>query len=304
MIAGRIAWIGAARRRLPPADPGLWPIALLGFLARGGWVIVLLPIVALPSPVGLATLVGPDVVGAAGLSARGQELVAAAIGIAGAIVVAALVISAWSEREAYRWSAWSAPGHGAGAPAVDGQAGLAGIVAIAVVALVPLALGLAVAAGRLTDVAIAELEFPTRLDVPFGLRVAERAQDGVAALVVGIVVADLIHAVAVRCYLSRRPLRRALRHPLRLVVAGAVGWGLTLAGCAVAIVVLRTAWAGVVGIAAAEPYATDIAIRLARDGVFALSGLALAGLLGVVGLGLAIVAALRKRVWAWAVDGA
>ena len=43
------------------ARPGLWVIALGGFLVRGGILVFFVPIVALPSPVGLATAFGPTI---------------------------------------------------------------------------------------------------------------------------------------------------------------------------------------------------------------------------------------------------
>ena len=44
------------------SDPGAWPLGMLGFLVRGGFVVLALPILTLPSPVGLATLLGPAVI--------------------------------------------------------------------------------------------------------------------------------------------------------------------------------------------------------------------------------------------------
>ena len=39
--------------------PALWIVALCGFLARGGIVLLVLPMIPLPSTVGMATFVGP-----------------------------------------------------------------------------------------------------------------------------------------------------------------------------------------------------------------------------------------------------
>jgi hypothetical protein len=44
------------------ARPTTWLLALAGFLIRGGVLIVLLPIITLPTPVGLANVVGPAIV--------------------------------------------------------------------------------------------------------------------------------------------------------------------------------------------------------------------------------------------------
>ena len=41
------------------ARPSTWPLALLGFLVRGGWLLIVAPIVVLPTPVGLANVVAP-----------------------------------------------------------------------------------------------------------------------------------------------------------------------------------------------------------------------------------------------------
>ena len=41
------------------AHPLAWPVALAGFLVRGGIVVFLLPIVALPSPVGISDRIAP-----------------------------------------------------------------------------------------------------------------------------------------------------------------------------------------------------------------------------------------------------
>ncbi len=42
--------------------PATWLVALAGFLIRGGIVWFLIPIVALPTPVGLANALGPSIV--------------------------------------------------------------------------------------------------------------------------------------------------------------------------------------------------------------------------------------------------
>ena len=44
------------------AHPATWPLALAGFLLRGGIIAFLIPIFVLPTPVGLANLTGPTVV--------------------------------------------------------------------------------------------------------------------------------------------------------------------------------------------------------------------------------------------------
>src|SRR4029077_7432695 len=75
------------------AHPISWPLALAGFLVRGGIVVFLLPIVALPSPVGLSDRI------AATLSApvlRGATVrLAILFGSIAALAVAVLLVLAW-----------------------------------------------------------------------------------------------------------------------------------------------------------------------------------------------------------------
>ena len=77
----RLPSVGAAGR-----TPALWSVGLVGFLARGGYLLILLPMLALPSPVSLTVLIGPDLVDANGVSAR----VVALLSLAGALVVVAV----------------------------------------------------------------------------------------------------------------------------------------------------------------------------------------------------------------------
>ena len=41
------------------ARPSTWAFGLLGFLVRGGWLLVVAPIVVVPTPIGLANIVAP-----------------------------------------------------------------------------------------------------------------------------------------------------------------------------------------------------------------------------------------------------
>ena len=72
--------------------PRLWALGLAGFLARGGIVLFALPIVVLPSVVGLTTFIGPNSVTAAGLAPRFVAIVAiTTVVLVGWIVLATLV---------------------------------------------------------------------------------------------------------------------------------------------------------------------------------------------------------------------
>ena len=75
------------------ATPATWPLALGAFLLRGGIVLVVLPIVVLPTPVGLANVLGPVVTAIALGSVTGQMI--AAGGALVIAIVAVLIGGAW-----------------------------------------------------------------------------------------------------------------------------------------------------------------------------------------------------------------
>ena len=62
------------------ARPSTWPLALGAFLLRGGMVLVLLPIVVLPTSVGVGNLVAPAVMSIS-LGAIPAGLVIASVGL-------------------------------------------------------------------------------------------------------------------------------------------------------------------------------------------------------------------------------
>ncbi|HEX5465385.1 MAG TPA: hypothetical protein VFW92_01790, partial [Candidatus Limnocylindrales bacterium] len=187
-------------RRSSMTDPGAWAIALAGWLVRGGLLVILLPLLSLPSPVGLSVLFGPDIVDANGLSARIRGLLTVAALVALVLLILALLASAWLERAAAERAAAAGLAAGPSAPQREAAArpALAGLMAIGFVSLAPLAAALAAVTGQIVSATTAELIFPSRVDVPLAVRVVQGAWSGVALLAVAIVVADLFHAVAVR----------------------------------------------------------------------------------------------------------
>jgi hypothetical protein len=52
-----MAMLGGALGAL--SAPAAWPVALAGFLARGGLILFLVPIIVLPTPAGVANVVAP-----------------------------------------------------------------------------------------------------------------------------------------------------------------------------------------------------------------------------------------------------
>jgi uncharacterized membrane protein len=210
----------AARIVLPA--PRLWALGLAGFLARGGIVLFALPIIVLPSVVGLTTFIGPNSVSAAGLTARFVALVAVTIAVLIAWIVLATLVGAAVDRAIVR-----AVLPNAGRAATNdaaGETGLASLFVVRLVSLAPFAIGVALGGLRLGQVGYDELILPSDSTTPFVLRVLRGAPEVVAVLVLTWLASELIGAVAVRVaiveqrsalpslgtalgWIARRPLR-------------------------------------------------------------------------------------------------
>jgi hypothetical protein len=227
--------------------PRLWAIGLAGFLARGGVIPFLLPIVALPSVVGVTTFVGPNAVTGAGLSPRFVVLAAATASGSAAWLILGTIVGSLADLALVREAA-----RADGEPARGGS--IARLVCIRLVVLLPLGLVVAWGAVRLVEVGYRELVLPGDLARPFFLRVLAAAPDVVVLLIVAWLVAELVGAVAVRlAIVEDRSIARAIGGALRSIVrrplgslgvlAGTIGGSLIVVGPG--LVTASIAWDGV-----------------------------------------------------------
>jgi len=176
------------------ATPATWPLALATFLIRGGVVLILLPIVVLPTTVGLGNLFGPTLTVVAFGSVPVQVIVAA--GAVGVVALAWLVIGGWLaaalEAEGARIVARDeevvalgqvdiAPG--ANAATSSGSVG-ARILVARLIAYAPLALVVALGSVRLVFVTYRELTSPIDVSTPIALRVLRGSPEVVVAVIV------------------------------------------------------------------------------------------------------------------------
>ncbi|HET7676883.1 MAG TPA: hypothetical protein VFK38_03450 [Candidatus Limnocylindrales bacterium] len=237
-------------------DPGLWLLGLLGFLARGGLIVLLAPILTLPSPVGISTLLGADAIRIGGLSERTALLLALGVVAVAAAVVAGLLVGAWAELAAFE-RLLAGPevepllGHRAAAGLAGGRGWLiVDLAALRLVALAPAAGALLLATTRLVEATWQEFLLPGRLDVPLVLRVVVAARDPLLLLAVLVVAGDLAATVGTRLLLGRRVGRRPFgpADGPKAGIAGRVlrawlgGWSVTLAVLCVALLSLTGAW--------------------------------------------------------------
>ena len=294
MIDGSL-WTAA---RVVLAAPRLWALGLAGFLARGGIVLFALPIVVLPSVVGLTTFIGPNSVSAAGLAGRFVALIALTTAVLVSWIVLATLVGAIVDRAIVR-AVLPDPGRGATNDAAR-EPGLASLFVVRLVSLIPFAIGVALGGLRLGQVGYDELILPSDSTTPFVLRVLRGTPEVVALLVLAWLASELLGAVAVRLAIVEH--RTALRS-----IGRAIGWiarrpirafGILLATVIVSLIVIGPAIAAA---AALWPVVQHALLGDPRP----LAGVAAVGLLVAVwaaGLTLSgIVAAWRGVAWSLAV---
>ena len=211
------------------AHPIAWPVALAGFLVRGGIVVFLLPIVALPSPVGVSDRIAPTL---STLILGGATVpLAVLFGSICALAAAVLLLFAWfaAATEAaliHDAPAWDEldPARPA-APRRRGESGR--ILTARLVAHLPFAVALVWGGIRIVDAAYRELSRPVDVTTPIALRVLGSVPEVVAAVVLTWAFGQILGAMAARRVVLRGAgwagsLRGALaewiRRPLQVIV--------------------------------------------------------------------------------------
>jgi hypothetical protein len=282
------------------ATPATWPLALAAFLLRGGVVLVLLPIVVLPSPVSLGNVLGPALTTIV-LSGVPVELILVvvliAVGVIAWVVVGGLIAAA-VETESARLVADQDDGHASGildAPAIPGSVARR-ILAARLVAHVPTIVALIWGAARLVSVAYIELTSPTDVASPIVLRVVRGAPEVVAVVGLAWAAGEILGVLATRRIVFRGDgvlralsggLRTMIRYPF-VILAGfwvpAIGLALVLVPSALAAALAWGAVRAAMG-SATNPLGPTLA-------VMAFVAIWMAGLFLV-----AVTTAWRGAVW-------
>jgi hypothetical protein len=249
-------WFAAARAAtvLVFDQPGTWPIALAGFLARGGIVLVLIPIVPLPSPVGLANMVGPTAATPSGPSPEAAGVLAVGIVVVLAWVVAGSAVGGLADAVladaflagAVRESAVGEPALGDGAPVQGSRRprltlGLLGrLLGVRLAALLPVGLALAIATRPIIESTYRQLISPYDLEQPLVARVVREVAPAIGLVVAAWLLAEIVAGLAIRFIVLRNDSSGAamghaighlVRRPASSLATAAVG----LAGLALAI---------------------------------------------------------------------
>lgn len=238
------------------AEPSLWLLGSAGFLVRGGLLLLALPIWTLPSPVGIATLLGPAVVSTGRLEGPLLAVAAAGLLLVAGLCLAGLFAAAWIDAALFeRFVADpETAGLRGGRRLREGwRRPIVALAGVALLALLPAVAAAAVSLGRIVEVVREEILLPGDLAVPLVLRAAAGAAGPLTLLVVALVLAEALNGVLSRGVLLRglegpgpgRPLGRRLGRQVLGAVATAVGgWLLTMAVLVPAMSAVLIAWSG------------------------------------------------------------
>ena len=224
--------------------PRWWVLALAAFLVRGGIVVVLLPLVSLPSAPALATAFAPSIEALA-MSRQSLEgaLVATALltGVVGIMAVAAL-IGSWLDNTLSREAETSDELDLR--PALDPPSAWRGL-GIRLVAHLPTFVALGYAAIRIVIVTYQELLSPGDPSISIALRVLARAPDAIVVATVAWLLGEALGGIAARRLAEGQGLGQALRGGLGdLVRLRGVATFLVTDATVLAVVILLVAVVG------------------------------------------------------------
>ena len=248
-------------------NPATWPLALAAFLVRGGIVLVLLPIVVLPTPVGLGTALAPMLTAVAfGSVSTGEVILAVGLWIA---VVAWLVLGGWiaaaleiggirlvaADEDVRSVASGVTAIRGGGRPAVR-------VLAARLLAFIPLAIVLVLGAIRVVFVAYRELTSPLDVSTPIAVRVVLAAPEVVVAVVAAWMAGEIVGGLAARRIVLegggvRAALRSAVilsvRQPLSTLVRFWLPTGALVLVLVPGALAAASGWAAVDGVLASPP---------------------------------------------------
>jgi hypothetical protein len=207
------------------ATPATWPLALATFLIRGGIVVVLLPIVVLPTAVGLGNVLGPPLQSVA-FGTIPVELIIG-VGVGGIAILAWLVGGGWLAAASEAHGAWivareNDPATVDTSPPARSIA--VRILAARLIAMIPFAVILAVGSVRLVFVTYRELTAPVDVATPIVVRVVRATPEVVIAVVLTWMLAEIVGAVAARrIALADARVGRALRSAVSTLLGQPLG---------------------------------------------------------------------------------
>lgn len=234
----RLSWRTAAVASLRVAlgQPGIWVVALAGFLAGGGALAFAWPVLVLPTPSGLQNLLGAPVATLAfgNPSVEFLRLLAVTAITATIVFVVGLMTGSWAERRgiAMVLGAAEETGYTAPVPRLASPPAVARVAVVRAAALLPPLLVFALAWPTLYAVTYHELILPEDLVTPLPVRIIAQMPGQLTALLLAWGFSDLAAALAVRrLVVERRRIASAyvlgwldlVRRPHRVIPAALLG---------------------------------------------------------------------------------
>lgn len=218
-VTWRTAMLGGALGAL--SAPAAWPVALAGFLARGGLIFFLLPIIVLPTPAGVANVVAPWLVPFVFGQVSVEAVAIIAITAAATVgwVVAGGTLGGWADIVLFRDAAANEElGFGSIVPAPRRRLAVQ-VFALRLVAHAPLAVALAWGAARIGQAGYRELVNPLEVVSPLAVRVISAVPDAVALVLVTWLIGEAAGGLAARHFvLGGASTARSLREGYRDLV--------------------------------------------------------------------------------------
>lgn len=293
----RRSWLGSMGTALVAtlARPAWWALALAAFLVRGGFILILLPIVSLPTTAAVATMAAPTVEALVlgRTTVQGVLVVAVVLILAVAVLAAAALAGSWLDLALVREAAADEDVELGRSPV---HASVREALALRLTAHLPTVIALGYAIARIVSVAYAELTAPGDSTVPVVSRVLDRTPDAVLAVVITWLAGEVIGSLAARRAAFGAHPRPALLASVRQVASlrGLATLGLTT-------VVLVGVWAPFL-FAASRAWEHLRAYLLdGADAVQLAAALVLLSSTWVLGLAVA-GAALAWRATAWTAE--
>src|SRR6185312_6355794 len=214
IVSGSWAASMAAALAASVGRPRWWVMALAAFLVRGGIVVVLLPLVSLPSAPALATALAPTIEALA-MSRQSLEaalLGASLIGVAVGLALALAITGTWLDNALAREAETAAE---LDLRIAEVPPSAWRTLAIRLVAHLPTLLALTYAVVRLVVVTYQELLSPGNAAVPIALRVIARAPDAIVIPAVAWLAGEAIGGLAGRRAAEGESIGQSLRGAIR-----------------------------------------------------------------------------------------
>lgn len=219
--------------------PGWWSMALAAFLIRGGIIVVLVPLIPVPSIGSLVGQLSPAVsaVAFAGVTTTTLVAVAGLVGAVAGVVAVAGLAGAWLDLAQLREAAGDEDLDLSWAPT---GGSLREALALRLAAHLPTLAAATYASFRVIAAGYDEVLAPGDAAVPLAARVLGRVPDAAVVLAVAWLLGEAVGGLAARSAAAGAPFRAALAASARQVAGrrGLATLALTTAGVLVALVPL------------------------------------------------------------------